>query len=250
MKKINFVISLVIIVTAMLYTTSCKKDNSKDQVTTDQIKTGNLKSANWNSYVFQPGADMYGHSYSVWNGKWWKWAMELPVAGNPLNDVPSFNVSEGQTGNVWFLAAPFGTVTRTCTIPAGKALFVALANAESSNLEGLGNTAAEQLASSNWSADHIINLFATIDGVSTGNLAPYRSASPQFTFTAPTPWLFGATGGTGTSVGVGYYLMLKPLTPNTVHILHFGGEFLFTMANDGFDFVGQIDMTYNLTVMP
>src|SRR6266568_1444588 len=51
----------------------------------------------------------YGKTYGEWSAVWWKWAMELPVAGNPFIDDPSFNVTNGQSGDVWFLAAPFGT---------------------------------------------------------------------------------------------------------------------------------------------
>jgi hypothetical protein len=238
----------LIIAVALMFTTSCQKKDTTNPGTANQIGTGNTKSSNWNSYVFQPGANMYGHSYSAWSATWWKWLMEFPVAGNPSIDDPGFNVISGQSGNVWFLAAPFGTVTRTCNIPSGKALYVGLLNAEASSLEGFG-TAALQLGNATYNADHIINLFATIDGVTTGNLTSYRFASPQFTFTAPTPWIFGSTGGSGTSVGDGYYLMFKPLETGS-HTLHYGGEFLFTLANDGFDWVGPIDMTYNLTVMP
>ncbi len=246
-KKINFVIGGVIIAAALMFTTSCQKKETTNLDTANQIGTGNTKSSNWNSYVFQPNSNMYGHSYSEWSATWWKWLMELPVAGNPSIDDPSFNVISGQSGNVWFLAEPFGTVARTCTIPVGKSLFVGLLSAEGSNLEGLGTTEAEQLTYAIWAGDHIINLFASIDDITTGNLTSYRFASPQFTFTAPTPWIFGATGGSGNSVGDGYYLMLKPLSPGT-HILHFGGEFHFTLANDGFDADYPVDMTYNLTV--
>lgn len=231
-KKVNSVIAVVIIASALLFSTSCKKNDSSDPSPT--------------SYLFQPGSNMYGSSYSDWSATWWTWLMELPVAGNPSGNDPGFNVSAGQSGNVWFLAAPFDTVVRTCTIPAGKALFVGLLNAEASSLEGLG-TATEQLANATSNADHIINLFATIDGVTIENPDSYRIASPQFNFTAPTPWLFGATGGASTSVGDGYYLMFKPLSTGT-HTLHYGGEFLFTAANDGFDFHAYIDMTYKLTV--
>lgn len=232
MKKINFMISAVIISSALLFTTSCKKKDSTNPVSA--------------AYVFQPGSNMYGSSYSAWSAVWWKWLMELPKAGNPSSNDPGFTVTAGQSGNVWFLATPFDTVSRTCTIPAGKALFVGMLNAEASSLEGF-ETPASQLANATSNADHIINLFATIDGVSIANLVSYRIASAQFNFTAPTPWIYGTTGGPGTSVGDGYYLMFAPLSSGT-HTLHYGGEFLFTIANGGFDWHAYLDMTYHLTV--
>src|SRR5713101_5169115 len=139
----------------------------------------------------------YGMTYGEWSAAWWRWAMELPVTGHPFNDDPSFNVTNGQSGDVWFLAAPFGTVSRNVTIPASKALFIGLLDAEASDLEGLGTTEAERRATAEFFADHIVttSLTCTIDGVAVANLSSYRSSSPEFSFTAPTPWIFGATGG-------------------------------------------------------
>jgi len=177
--------------------------------------------------------------------------MELPLTNragvtHAFIDDSRFNVAEGQSGNVWFLAAPFGTVQRSCTIPAAKALFFALLTAEASNLEGLGNTAAEQRANAKATADAIVvsSLACTIDGVPVNNLGSYRAVSPQFNFFAPTPWVFGEIGGRGKSVGDGYYLMLAPFAPGS-HTLHFGGKFHF---DDGTEF--SLDMTYYLTVQP
>jgi hypothetical protein len=80
------------------------------------------------------------------------------------------------------------------------------------------------------------------------NLSSYRVSSPQFSFNAPTPWLFGDTGGNGTSVSDGYFAMLAPLSIGQ-HTLRFGGAFHFSTAGgDPFDFDGSIDITYHLTV--
>ena len=95
---------------------------------------------------------------------------------------------------------------------------------------------------------HIRDLFCTIDGVPVENLAAYRVQSPQFTFTAPTPWIFGDTGGAGTSVSDGYFLMLAPLSRGA-HTLRYGGSFHFSTAEgDPFDFDASLDITYHLIV--
>ena len=122
--------------------------------------------------VVRPNESYRDKSYAEWSAEWWQWFMELPVQdaqGNPLPhpsfDDPRFSVRDGQRGNVWFLAAPFGTVERTCTIPRNNALFLAILNAEASDLEGLGATAAEQRDTAKFLADHIVNPFCTIDGI-------------------------------------------------------------------------------------
>jgi hypothetical protein len=99
-------------------------------------------------------------------------------------------------------------------------------------------------------ADHIVTstLSCTIDGVAVANLSAYRASSPEFSFTAPTPWIFGATGGAGVSVADGYYLMLAPLSGGA-HTIHFSGAFHFAIAEgDPFDADFGVDDTYNITV--
>src|SRR6187551_4045089 len=74
-----------------------------------------------NSVVFPPNAKVNDLTNGEWSAKWWKWALELPLTANhPLNDDPGYDVTMGQSGPVWYLGTPFGTINRTCTIPAGK----------------------------------------------------------------------------------------------------------------------------------
>lgn len=197
----------------------------------------------------------YGKTYGEWSAAWWKWAMELPLtsasgATHPFVDASTFDVTEGQSGQVWFLAAPFGTVSRTCTVPTGKALFIGLVNGEASDLEGLGATEAELRSYAEWQADHIVTstLSCTIDGVAVANLSSYRAQSPEFSFTAPTPWIFGGTGGAGAAVADGYYLMVAPLSAGP-HTIHYSGAYHFAIAEgDPFDADFGLDMTYHLAV--
>jgi len=121
-----------------------------------------------------------------------------------------------------------------------------MVNVETSSLEGTP-TEAEQEATSVFFADHIVDLSCTLDGAPVANLDDFRFLSPQFTFSAPSPWIFGETGGTGTSVADGYYVFLKPLAAGE-HVLHIEGAFHFAVAEgDPFDFDAAVDMTYNLT---
>jgi hypothetical protein len=210
--------------------------------------------------VVPPDATFHGKTYGELNAQWFQWFMKLPVQdrkGNPLphpgfND-PNFDVRDGQTGDVWFLAAPFGTGVRTATIPQGKALFITVLNAEASTLEEFpfyGANETDQRYWANWNADHVVkaSLFFEIDGVPIPDIESYRAVSPQFQFTAPTPWIFGATGGNGASVGDGYYVLLQQL-PKGEYTIHYGGALHYSQAGgDGFDYDASIDMTYQLTV--
>jgi hypothetical protein len=203
--------------------------------------------------VFPPSAQPFGKSYKEWSAKFWQWALSLPVGGHPFLDTPSFDVTEGQDGPVWFLGSvldgsqPLTVTHRTCTIPRGRALLVGTLNAEWSSLEGFPSE-TEQRAAAIDSGDHIVNLFFSIDGVPVSDLSTYRFLSPQFTFSAPTPWIFGPTGGVGTSMADGYYMLLKPLNVGH-HVVHYGGGFHYSVAEgDPFDFDAALDMTYDLQV--
>ena len=181
----------------------------------------------------------------------------LPLEGHPFADTnPNYDLSANQSGKVWFWSAPDGLppFTRTSTLPAGTALFLTLLDAECSSVEtpdsGFhGDTEAEQRDCAKFWADHIVGLFCEIDGVAVQDIHAYRFSTPQFEFTAPTPWIFGAVGGTGTSVGDGYFLMLAPLHEGP-HIIHYGGAFHFAAGEfgDNEEFDVAKDVTINLTV--
>ena len=199
--------------------------------------------------VLPPGSHALGKSYTEWNVAWWQWALSLPVDGHPFNDTPDFDVTEGQSGHVWFLATPVtGTpVVRHCVIPADKALFIESLTSEWSSLEGY-LTEADQRAAADWYAQHMHSLYFKIDGKPLHNIGDYLVSSPQFDFTAPSPWIFGDTGGTGTTVGEGYCFLVAPLSVGR-HTIQYGGAFHFSVAEgDPFDWDAQVDMTYNLNV--
>lgn len=203
-----------------------------------------------NRYVVPPNATFQGKTYSQWAGSFWEWALALPLAGHPFVDCPK-DFAAGQSGSVWYWSAPDGPITCNATLPAGKALFLTIRDVETSSLEQppfFGATEGVQRANSKWWADHIVDVFCIIDGVPVKNVQTYRFSTPQFQFTAPTPWIFGDTGGTGTSVGDGYYLMFDPLSEGK-HTIHYGGTFHFNageLGPDPLDF--PKDVTIELTV--
>ena len=176
--------------------------------------------------VMPPNSHPYGKSYEEWVAEFWKWALALPVEGHPfLDDNPDYDFAANQSGKVWFWSAPDGPLTRHATVPAGTAIFLTVRDVEVSSLEEppfFGATEEEQRERSAYFADRMVDVFVEIDGVPVENLEDYRFQSDQFEFTAPTPWVYGATGGAGTAVGDGYYLMLKPL-PVGHHTIHYGG---------------------------
>jgi hypothetical protein len=249
MKKMKVSVAAALMFAVMFSVSSCKKEEAVSPAGSPSADDNSVTAERaFNSPLLPPNGFLFGHIYSQWSAKWWKWAMEFPMTGHPFVDDPAFDVSARQSGPVWFLGSPVSTVVRNCTIPRGKALFVGLLNAEASDLEGLGVTAADQRANAKFNADPIINLACSIDGHAVNNITSFRFVSPQFSFTAPSPWIFGTTGGNGTAVGDGYYIMLRPLSPGN-HSLHYSGAFHFAISEgDPFDYDAALDMTYNLHV--
>ena len=220
--------------------------------------------ANPNPGVIPPHAKAYGMTYGEWSAKWWQWAYSLPVDQNPWFDEESScaNGANGQFGPVWFLTGVInesGTAVRNCTVPAGKALFFPVINAEDATLES-GLTGEDLRIFPTWVMSLVTNIAAEIDGVPLVNLYDYRAVSPLFVY-GPLPegnvlayFGFDAPAGS-TSAGAppnntftpsaaadGYYLMLAPL-PVGQHTIHFTGT-----LGDPVNFT--LDITYNLTVAP
>jgi hypothetical protein len=216
---------------------------------------GGADSDNPNAGVVSPDARYRGMSYDQWVAEFWQWALALPVEGHPfLDENPQYDFAKNQSGKVWFWSAPDGPLTRTATIPEGTAIFLTVRDVEVSSLEEppfFGETEQEQREQAEWFADHIVDVFVTIDGREVQDVAQFRFQSPQFKFKAPTPWVFGDTGGKGTSVGDGYYLMLEPL-PVGHHTIHYGGTFHFEAGELGNDepFDLPKEITIELTVLP
>jgi len=225
---------------------------------THSLKNMAAMSQNNNSSVFPVQSRPYGLSYGDWSALWWYWAFSLPNDHTPL--FGTADCSANQIGPVWFLpGAPAGEPgpRQNCTVPPGRSLFVALINAECSNLEGSGNTEG-QLRGCADSIGTLIDpnsLKASLDGEPIIGLSHFQVESPLFFF-GPLPHNNLITyfcvdqgegcpeapaGSIGYSVGVGVYLMFQPLPVGT-HTLYFHAE--IPAANY------IIDTTYHLTVSP
>jgi hypothetical protein len=75
--------------------------------------------------VVPPTQTWAGKSYADLAGEWWRWAAQIPASLNPVADRTGFLCRIGQSGSFFFLAQSGGgpAVRRTCTVPAGRAVF-------------------------------------------------------------------------------------------------------------------------------
>lgn len=75
----------------------------------------------------------YGNTYGEWSAEWWQWALSIPAADSPITDPTGAKCTQQQSGPIFYLAGTNGDpaltpVTRTCTVPGGKALFFPILN--------------------------------------------------------------------------------------------------------------------------
>lgn len=175
--------------------------------------------------VYPLNSKPFGLTYGDWTARWWQWTISIPKDVNPGGDTSGKDCGLKQSGPVWFLAGTFGgPSTRTCTIPAGKAIMLSLINAEC-DFRAKPNLKDEQqlLACAKSENEGITGLDATVDGVKTPGLQAYRVQSPLFNFTYPANNLNGAPPGPTQGVSDGYWVILKPLAVGN-HTIHTAGS--------------------------
>lgn len=195
----------------------------------------------------------FGRTYGEWAAAHWQWKFSIPVASHPLFD--NADCSTGQSGPVWFLGPKFrhhGAFTRSCSVPAGKALFVGIWGDEDSAPEeangyGCGNllpllqgTIAEMYqCAQSYEFSGVTGLSFEIDGEAVRDLKErFDVQTPVFGYTLPADNLLEAVGETGIPEGTyfpavneGVYVMLSPLPPGS-HVLEFSAAPLYHATYD------------------
>jgi hypothetical protein len=243
MKRVNAVIAIGAMALTLALTANLA-----------QASVGNVG----NPGILPPGSSPYGATYADWSVRWWQWVWSQAATNSPIADTG--DCSAGQSGPVWFLAGAFVStpLTRTCTVPAGKALFFPIYNAWADNTwcpEWTTYTLEELIGFTQWYMENVGAVACTIDGKPVKGLDPvatsaYRVGPQVFSYTlGPNNLLANYLGplwavdltclADGTTVFPaaedGVYLMLAPLSAGQ-HTIHFTVE-------------GGLDITYELTVL-
>ena len=225
------------------------------------------RAGNGNPGVIPPHAKAYGLTYGEWSVDWWKWLIGIPAAENPgLDETGEFGDID-QDGPVWFLVGLFGSgeVTRSVTVPAGKALLFPLYNwvwwapddlgTAEFVADHLGFTPEEIAAMTDEELIRLISNFAagepemtcTVDGQPLQNLLGYHADSPAFRFLDTTLLdEFGVPiSQPNLAVAAGYWIMLAPL-PVGEHTIQWTTHATHSLP----DFDTDLDVTYHITVVP
>lgn len=172
-----------------------------------------------NPTLFPIDSYPYGKSYGVWGQEFTRWVYQFSLADYPLfqGDGPA-DCSISQSGQVWFLYGVLdGAVSRSCTIPPGKSIFIAV-NATTSFVPLFGETEAEIRADAQRDLAGVSTLEVTIDGISLADPFAYRANSPDggFVFSIEEGSIlteFGIPADEyAPAIVDGYWIMLPPLS--------------------------------------
>jgi hypothetical protein len=215
------------------------------------VLSGNAVADSAERLVVEPDEVEAGRTYAEWSAAWEQWADSLPSTASPLFDTA--DCSAGQSGPVFFLAAKVCafstpcsfTVTRNCSVPAGKALYFPIIGANDSVAEeGVAPSFGPIIANIRAGLAGVVDTATGVEvDLDSGHLPAFRIQSVVYDFTLPQNNLYQAIGenipaGTySVAMDDGYYLMLKPPAKGN-HKLHFTGT------------VGSftLDITYHLKV--
>ncbi len=172
-----------------------------------------------NPGVFSKDSEPYGIPYGDWLAKWWQWTFSIPTAQHPRDEYTPEKCAINQEGPVWFLADQLGgREERTCSIPAGKAIFVPLLVGECDySLPDVKSD--EDLRRCSMAGNEYGVIEATVDGVKLKSLEQYRTQSGFFNITIPEDNIYGSRAGTFRALTDGFFVFLEPLPPGN-HDVH------------------------------
>lgn len=161
-------------------------------------------------------------------GRWWQWAGKRRDSRSPVTDETGERCEQDQPGDVFFLAGTYGgRARRTCTVPAGRPIFLPVLN-QTCPVQGDAAVAAEECQHEFGGAKPHLR----VDG---------RAVKPVFVVSPPyrhDPHPDSSAGVAGESVAAGYHALLDPLPPGE-HTISFGGS-----RGESF----SLDVRYELTV--
>ena len=161
-----------------------------------------------NPGVYSKDSSPFGIPYGQWLAKWWQWSFSIPTANHPSDNYSPEKCGINQAGPVWFLADQFGgREERTCTIPAGKAIFVPplVGECDYSTSE-IKNDADLQRCASQGNNYGVIE--ATVGGVKLKNLEGYRIPAGFFNITIPQNNIYNEKPGIYKAFADGFFMLL------------------------------------------
>ena len=177
--------------------------------------------------IFPPDSQPYGLTHAEHAQNYWKWLLSIPANESPMEDTTGDRCSIGQSdtnSSVYYLTNGEGKVEKTCTIPAGKGLFIPVMQVEESDKEIPGASAEDLSSAAKKDQDGVNSLYLRIDDeeYEYDDLLKYRiQPTEPFQVIFPDNGIFGvAEEGPSQVVADGFYILTEPLTAGN-HTVHY-----------------------------
>jgi hypothetical protein len=193
-----------------------------------------------------PDGTYYGLKLADWAVAWFEWVQNIPQSSSPdmAFDKTGMRGGVGQHGPVWFIPGNYngvGTVTRSYTVPAGKAILLLVAADEEHGVPGK-LTDAQLVAAAETTYDNSGNpakATVSLDGIEVPDPNRYLVTTPVFTNVLAPGNYFGVSVSAGkdpriVGAGKGIWMLFPPL-PVGKHVFHI-------VRSDG------ADRTFNVTI--
>ena len=164
--------------------------------------------------VLPTGQTLAGADYDEWLNRWTIWSLATPSPRNPLLKAKNCKAAPQPSKKVWLLSTlGGGKITITCTIPAGRALYVPLVVNTMVETEKLDTFAKLRSQARSVFVDTKA-LLVTIDGVPVASPRAYRANTRDLTLDVPQDNILGLPGGGKVkAVAAGYSLLATGLAP-------------------------------------
>ena len=176
--------------------------------------------------IFPPESKPFELTYEEHVKNFWKWVLSIPQDKNPWDDQTGENCAIDQletNSTVFYLSSNGGGKSeRTCTIPAGKGLFIPVSPFEISDKEAPNRSIEDLYKIAKKDQDSVTSLYLKIGDkeYSRQDLEKYRNPTEEFEVVFPNNAIFGATEGSSKAVADGYYVITEPLEKGTYTILY------------------------------
>ena len=177
--------------------------------------------------IFPPESKPYGLSYEQHIKNFWKWIISIPQDKNPWGDQTGENCAieqlETNSSTLFYLSGNGGGKSdRTCSLPAGKSLFIPVSPMEISDKEAPNRSIEDLHKIAKKDQDSVTSLYLKINDkeYTRQDLSKYRIPTEEFEVTFPKNAIFGATEGISKAVADGYYVITQPLEKGIYTILY------------------------------
>jgi len=167
----------------------------------------------------------YGRTYGQWTVEWWRWALSIPLRGNPFTDKNGEHWNNSQPpADVWFLVENIGGKGKTyphrnIKLESGRSLLFPVLNCEANALEYPDLKTHEDILR------HVVDDVNTVVKrqviINGSRLNPIRIPSDPriFRVTISEDNAFGIKNhGSTDAAADGYWVFLKPLPPGFYNI--------------------------------